>query len=340
MFRPSLAILVALSLPSAVPAEELPSVNYDRGRDGTMMESLAMRDFVAASNAYAKAASYGPVGAQGEGNGVTTWRLEWAAPPARLVLERTEASDGRPMALRAFSEPLRAVSPCGPEHPEPGVAVLRVPMFRQETRDACAPATMASLLVHCGIPCLPSQLEEDAAAEAEGGTDLQGLVVRVRDGILPGTGLVLREHLGFGTDRFLRILRTYNRRAEEMPDVKRLYWKPPDIHLDRAFSRADPALLRDVANRQPERRRFWRAVRRSVDAGRPLLWGVVLGVVGEPGLPASQPRAGHLRLIVGYREEPRAILFSDPWGPAHAAKELPLEDAWTETMTLHTLEPR
>lgn len=207
-------------------------------------------------------------------------------------------------------------------------------MLPQST-GTCATATAASLLRYYGIPCLPEQLEPLAHTTPESGTDVQKLLVRINADILPGTGLSLREHFGFGTARFVRFLREYNLRAGQRPGTRRLYWMPPDIHLERAFSRADPALLREVAQTQPGKDCFWNAVTGSIDKGDPLLWGVILGAAPEPGL-SGRPRGGHLRLIVGYRESPRAILFSDPWGPEHAAKELPLDDAWTETMTLHS----
>ena len=328
--------------PRSVLCEGLaPRLNYDRSRDGALAESTALRAYAAASNAFAQAATFGPL--------IESARISWLAPLPkgrgelfRLVLSRTTAPDGRILSLRAYTEPLRANLPA-PARGSGSAAsptLVEIPLLHQTTQGTCAPYTVASLLQFYGIPCLPEQLEARAATTEASGTDVQRLLSIVSTDLLPGTGLSLHEHLGFGTDRFLRLLTEYNRQTDRRPNTPRLFWKPPDIHLDRAFSRADPALLHDVANRQPERKLFWKAVRRSIDAGHPLLWGVLLGTVAEPGLPATQSRNGHLRLIVGYRDSPQAILYSDPWGPAHAAKELPLEDAWTETMTLHSFQPK
>ena len=205
-----------------------------------------------------------------------------------------------------------------------------------QTTGTCATATTASLLRYYGIPCLPEQLEPLAQTTRESGTDVQKLLDRLGADVLPRTELVIREYFGFGTGRFIRLLGEYNRRVPGRPGARRLFWKQPDIRLDRVFARADPDLLHEVAQEQPGKEDFWNAVTRSIDRGDPLLWGVVLGAANEPGFPGGRPRGGHLRLIVGYRASPRAVLFSDPWGPDHTGKEMPLADAWTETMTLHS----
>lgn len=329
----ALLALCSCAAPSHSADSRSYRVHYSRDRDGLLAESSALRAYAAASNEFARTAAFGPVA---ESPSPDTRRLSWAAPPSRFVLERTDGPDGHPLLLAAFAEPLRAVLPSPPPQIPDGIHRLDVPMFLQST-GTCATATATSLLRYYGIPCLPAQLDALAHTTPEAGTDVQKLLLRIDTDILPGTGLALREHFGFSTARFVRLLREYNRLAEKRPGTRRLYWMQPDIRLERAFSHADPALLHEVAQTQPGKDRFWNAVTHAIDRGDPLLWGVILGAAPEPGL-AGRPRGGHLRLVVGYRESPRAILFSDPWGPEHTAKELPLDDAWTETMTLHALE--
>ena len=78
---------------------------------------------------------------------------------------------------------------------------------------------------------------------------------------------------------------------------------------------------------------------REIAAGRPLLWGVVLGIVPEPHV-AGGSRAGHLRLVVGYEDGGGTILYSDPWGPDCAVKRMSAADACAITQSLHVLEGR
>ena len=108
------------------------------------------------------------------------------------------------------------------------------------------------------------------------------------------------------------------------------------LNLSEVFASADPGLLRKVAAEQPGKRKFWKCVRKSADSGVPLVWGVVLGAVPEQGVP-SGTKGGHLRLIVGYCEKTREVIYSDSWGEGHERKRMSLDDAWAMTMTLHTL---
>ena len=244
----------------------------------------------------------------------------------------------------AFSDaplPRRAVRPAPPETLPDGARILRVALAVQTEPGTCAPVVVSGLLAHYGLDVSPEWLERRAGTTPEGGTNVQRLLDLVRADLLPGTGAALHEHLGFGTERFTRLFLAYNRLADAHPGARRLFWMPgSEIRIERTLARADPALLREAANAVPGRDAFWRAVRRAVDRGDPLLWGVVVGILDEPGLPPSQTAGGHLRLVVGYRERPREIVFADPWGPAHAAKRIPLADAWAETATLHSLRMR
>lgn len=241
----------------------------------------------------------------------------------------------------AFAEgplPRRAGRPAPPETLADGARLVHVELPVQTEPGTCAPVVVSGLLAHYGIGVSPEWLETRAGTTPDGGTSVQRLLDVVRDDVLPGSGAELCEYLGFGTERFKRLFLAYNRLADARSGTSRIHWMPgAEIPVEKKLALADPALLREAANDLPGRRAFWRAIRRSIDGGDPLLWGVVIGILDEPLLPPTQTRGGHLRLIVGYRDHPREVVFADPWGPAHAAKRLPLADAWAETATLHTL---
>lgn len=59
----------------------------------------------------------------------------------------------------------------------------------------------------------------------------------------------------------------------------------------------------------------------------PLFWGVTLGTYPEPGL--MQANGGHTRLIIGYNDRKKEILYADIWGAGHELKRMPAEWAWT-----------
>jgi len=83
--------------------------------------------------------------------------------------------------------------------------------------------------------------------------------------------------------------------------------------------------------------RFQRDIQRNIDEGVPLLWSVRLGIVNEKELP--QAAGGHMRIIIGYNSTTREIVYSDSWGRGHEEKRMPLDDAWTITTGLSSLQP-
>ena len=46
-----------------------------------------------------------------------------------------------------------------------------------------------------------------------------------------------------------------------------------------------------------------------------------------------------MRLIIGYNERDREIIFSDSWGAGHEKKVLPLEDAYCMTNGIYSIRP-
>ena len=74
--------------------------------------------------------------------------------------------------------------------------------------------------------------------------------------------------------------------------------------------------------------KFHADVMKNIDAGVPLVWAVLVGVVKEAGLPSDDRLSGHMRMIVGYNPQTKEIIYSDTWGPGHEEKRMSFEDAW------------
>ena len=83
--------------------------------------------------------------------------------------------------------------------------------------------------------------------------------------------------------------------------------------------------------------KFKRVIQRSIDEGVPLLWSVRLGIVAEKEIP--QASGGHMRIIVGYNTATNEVLYSDSWGAGHEEKRMSIDDAWTVTTGLGSLQP-
>lgn len=87
------------------------------------------------------------------------------------------------------------------------------------------------------------------------------------------------------------------------------------------WDNADGEVLKLARAGSPSQMDKWlNAIRPYITAGIPVLWSVQLGIVPEP-LRLSQTRGGHLRLIIGFDEEKKTLIFSDSWGAAHTERK-------------------
>ena len=85
-------------------------------------------------------------------------------------------------------------------------------------------------------------------------------------------------------------------------------------------------------------KKFQRDVTENINAGIPVLWAVKLGIIKEENLP--QPLGMHMRLIIGYNDKEKKIVYSDSWGAGHEYKKMSWEDAWTITNFVGLFAPR
>lgn len=222
--------------------------------------------------------------------------------------------------------------------PPPNALIGGVPAIVQKAPAYCAPATLARAMAFAGSPVPQGTLALYGGCTRGGGADIDAFY-RALGPMLRGKGLRLRPVVSVDPVRAFSLAREYNRLARArgvfplaVPDDL----VPATVDLGRLFGRADPALLREAA--APRLPAFRANVRREVAAWRPLLWGVVLGIVPEPNVEGGS-RAGHLRLIVGYEDGGDTVLYSDPWAPDCPVKRMPAADACAITQSLHVLEP-
>lgn len=212
-----------------------------------------------------------------------------------------------------------------------------VPMVDQGQKGYCAAAVTERVLRYYGRDFDQHQVAQMAGSTAEGGTSGEALVESVSR-IARGLDLNFRKLIEMEVQEYLRLIEDYNRAARK----KNL---PPFEHdlmidVDLMYRTMDAATLREVrAARAVNMRQFFASVQENIGMGVPLLWGVVLGIVGEtPELP--QAAGGHMRLIIGCNPRTQEILYSDSWGSGHALKRMPLADAWAITTGLYTMLPR
>jgi len=80
-------------------------------------------------------------------------------------------------------------------------------------------------------------------------------------------------------------------------------------------------------------------IRRSIDDGIPLLWGLEVGRFEEDPPLKMQTSGGHMRMIIGYNDRANRLIFSDSWGAGHEFKSMDASEAYRATHGLFSMKP-
>lgn len=88
-----------------------------------------------------------------------------------------------------------------------------------------------------------------------------------------------------------------------------------------------------------DERKFLLEVNNYIKKGIPLLWSLQLGRFPEVPQLNPQTSGGHMRMIIGYNDTTKEIIFSDSWGARHEAKRMKMSDAYKATHGLFVLSP-
>lgn len=214
-----------------------------------------------------------------------------------------------------------------------------VPMVDQGDKGYCAVAAAERVLRYYDIDFNQHLLAQRALTETGGGTDPDSLLRALR-AMSSDLNVRVRVISQFDARELGQLVARYNREANRRR-LPRIPW-PPDGPVNLADLFYDMDIKGYRAAREPTRlamTRYQNAIQEKIDAGYPVLWSVMLGLVPEtPALP--QARGGHLRLIIGYNLQTNEVLYSDTWGTGHELKRMAFDDAHAITLSLFTLEPR
>jgi len=88
-----------------------------------------------------------------------------------------------------------------------------------------------------------------------------------------------------------------------------------------------------------DERKFLKEISSYVNKGLPLLWSLQLGIFPEIPKISQQASGGHMRMIIGYNDQTKEILFSDSWGAGHEVKRMNMSDAYKASHGLFVLSP-
>ena len=237
--------------------------------------------------------------------------------------------------------------------PRGDVFIDNVPMVDQGQKGYCAVAASERVLRYYGVDVDEHEIAQAAGTSAEGGTSTRGMKDSVQ---AIGRKYKLATVVTYGdfekpaSERIAGLVKevaNYNKAAKKLKKKE----IAEDVYIRRegntiyysyrdADAAMDPEVLRDMKVNGAQRSkftRFMKDVRDQVNKGIPLFWGVTLGTYPEPESPQS--RGGHIRLIIGYNDRKKEILYTDTWGAGHELKRMPAEWAWTISHCLLYMKP-
>ncbi|MDB6148603.1 MAG: hypothetical protein JWQ44_51 [Chthoniobacter sp.] len=216
------------------------------------------------------------------------------------------------------------------------VAIKDVPMVDQGQKGYCVVASAERVMRYYGAQVDANELAQIANSDAQSGTSSDGMFSALKK-ISARLKVRVRQLEDLDVRSVLELVKDYNRAAKkagvrEVADPGRM------IDVGLIYSQMQLDVLKEARTKsRSDLARFQREVQQHVDEGVPLLWSVQLGMVKERGIP--QNAGGHMRLIIGYNSKTSEVLFSDSWGAGHEQKRMAMDDAWTITTGLSSIEP-
>lgn len=237
--------------------------------------------------------------------------------------------------------------------PRGDVFIDNVPMVDQGQKGYCSVATAERVLRYYGVDVDEHELAEAAGSKVEGGTSnlaMKQSVEAIGKRYKLATVVCYGDFEKSAEERIAGIcdeVKAYNKAAKKL--------KKPAITDDMfishrgnvtyySYKAVDDAMDAEVLKemkvngmQKSKFTKFMKDIHEQVSKGIPLFWGVTLGTYPEPGL--MQANGGHTRLIIGYNDRKKEILYTDSWGAGHELKRMPAEWAWTISHLLMYMKP-
>ena len=224
------------------------------------------------------------------------------------------------------------------------IYISNIPMVDQGQQGYCVAAVLERVFLYYNIPVNQHTLAQLCGTTASGGTSVENMVktlddvsrkfgIRIHDeyNLFPGSSAI---------SNLKKLVSSYNRLAKKARKKPvKMVIRNRMVYLDETIYGMDPELYANVRNGDADFRKFQKIVIKNVQAGVPVIWCVMLGIMPEEKL-SLQSKGGHMRLIIGFNEKNQEILYTDTWGIGHELKSMPIQYAWAITNRLLYLLPR
>ncbi|WFB36729.1 C39 family peptidase [Kiritimatiellota bacterium B12222] len=217
------------------------------------------------------------------------------------------------------------------------VWIANIPMVDQGPKGYCAAATSERILRFFGQEVDQHQIAQIANTTSQGGTSSDDLQ-KALHAVGRQYDFKMSTHIEWEFDDFQKMIERYNRAAQKKNQGGVYLDRSRVIMIGDVYNSLDPTLFKEVRmNRKSDYKKFQDKVKSYINGGCPLSWSVQLGMF-EESTPTGA--GGHLRMIIGYNSKTNEIIYSDSWGRGHEKKSMPMDQAFTITQSLFSLEPK
>ena len=227
--------------------------------------------------------------------------------------------------------------------PNGDVYIDNVPMVDQGQKGYCAAAVAERVLRYYGIRIDEHEIAQQTGTRARGGTSVAKMKnVIMAIGEKNGLGFQDIVSMAAGVGDIEEEIARYNKAAkvEKKPSISLDQFTHGNrINVSDMIDAMDPKVIFRMRQKDPRLKKFLAGVRQQVNLGVPVFWGVTLGIYPEKGV-SMQSTGGHMRLIIGYNEKKKEILYTDTWGEGHELKRMPEDWAFAITHDAFFLKPR
>jgi len=213
------------------------------------------------------------------------------------------------------------------------VYIPNFPMVDQGDKGYCAVATTTRVLTYYGYNVDMYHLAS-ILGTTRTGTSVEGMFKALKR--LSSTyHFAIRQYIGFDNKKLYKIIKGYNSYAKKKGGRLFDFRVPAD-----PFQIMDPEIYKEYRciKNKADFKKFILNVKRNIDLGLPVIWGLYLGIYKEPS--NLQATGGHMRIIIGYNDKVKEIIYSDSWGSGHEFKTIPYDRAWAETLDYAVLIKR
>lgn len=214
-----------------------------------------------------------------------------------------------------------------------------IPMVDQGQKGYCACATTARILNYYGRDIDQHDIAKMAISSGDQGTDpdlLKKAIARIASKLRLNLKIVAKCYISSNKEYerlWDKIIRECKKKDLTVKKVRTFYGMSYQVDKKDLSE-----VFKSMSAKDSRYKTFFKAVKTSIDRGKPLAWALMLGITKEPDIP--QASGGHMRLIIGYNESTNEIYYSDSWGKGHEIKKMKAYNAFFPSMAVWEISPR